>query len=1004
VPGVTDIVERLALSPDQAEANPQADIRALLFEADLGLDEAESPLLELPTPSGRRIDVQIGATVIEVKRRIAANRLQEWEEQLAGYVRERQSESGQRWSGILTDGREWRLYTVSDESIQQAGDPHFVRPDDPDALVHWLGAVLAARRNIQPTPLEIASRLGIDSPTFKSDLLALAELHVRNSESPNVAVKRDLWSRLLSDAFGREFAEDPAQADLFVRHTYLVVVAEIIAHRVLGFSPTMSARDMLAGKAFWDAQIHGVIEQDFFDWVIEVPGGTDFVEGLVRRIAQFDFSAPQHDVLKVLYETVIDSDTRRRLGEYYTPDWLAHEIVEAVIDDPINQRILDPACGSGTFLFWSVKHYLHAAEAENQERTEALARLPHLVSGMDLHPVAVTLARVTYLMAIGPDWLESRPAPFSVPVFLADAMTWRQPERLHTSSGIVISTAPRSSETGAMPLWHEDIVLDDELLSDPPRFDALIAELAERATTSQVLGNVLRRYAVPEHLRDQVTAVFERFCELHRIGRDHVWGYFVRNHSRPRAFQRDPVDRLVGNPPWLSYRKMTEPVRTTFREESLTKGLWAGGRSASQMDLSAYFVATSVARYLKPDGHFGFVMPSAVLNQRQYSHFRSGEWGGVNAQFSRSWRLTHVKSDPPFFPVPSSVIFGSREELAHRMPTPIADYRGRLPRGSNHSMAVARGVLSMTEATVKLPSDRPHPYRDEFRNGATLYPRNLVFVVNRDPGPLGPGPGRSAVQSYQSPQANRPWRDLAPLTGAVENVFLHPVYLGENVLPYRTTTALRAIIPWDGAALIDPITGDAPQGVSDWWLAADALWRSHAVANRGEATDSLLNQLDYLGKLSDQFPTSARRVVYSKAGTHLAAAIIEDPQAVIDHNLYWSHITSESEALYLIAVFNSPSFHDEVQGFQPVGLFGPRHFDKYVFEVPFPRYTDTDPLHVELAATSRRAIEVANSVELPTNLHFTRQRSRVRTALSEDGVAQTIDELVLDLLTRPTET
>ena len=625
MPNVTELIQRLVNAPDQPEANQQADIRQPLYDADLGLDPADSPIMEIATPSGGRIDVQVGATVIEVKRSLVSSGIPRWEEQLAAYVRDRQLETRQRWAGILTDGRIWRLYSIDESSIKLVGEPLDARSAPPGALVHWLGAVLATRKNIPPTPAEIQSRIGTASPTFALDLRAIADLYEANRDSPSVAVKRDLWARLLSDAFGTKFAQDPDQSQLFIRHTYLVVVAEIIAHYVLGLPATIGAREMLAGTTFSQAQIHGVVEQDFFDWVIEVEGGLELVESLIRRIAQFDFSDPEHDVLKVLYEAVIDPDTRRRLGEYYTPDWLSKAIVDAIVDNPLEQRVLDPACGSGTFLFWAIRRYLAAADQAGIPRNEALTGLTRSVSGMDLHPVAVTLARVTYLLAIGHDWLQERTELLSIPVFLADSMSWRQPERIHTAGAIVISTAADDRETGAMPLWSEDIVLDDRLLSEPGRFDGLISELADRAASSQVLGNVLRRYSVPSDLHTQVEAVFNRFCELHDNGRDHVWGYFVRNLARPRSFQLDPVDRLVGNPPWLSYRNMTEPVKSRFKEESQERGLWTGGRSASQQDLSAYFLAKAIGRFLKPEGRFGFVMPSAVLNQRQYEGFRSGE-------------------------------------------------------------------------------------------------------------------------------------------------------------------------------------------------------------------------------------------------------------------------------------------------------------------------------------------------------------------------------------------
>jgi type I restriction-modification system DNA methylase subunit len=65
----------------------------------------------------------------------------------------------------------------------------------------------------------------------------------------------------------------------------------------------------------------------------------------------------------VLYESVIAAEQRHKLGEYYTPDWLAERMVAEVVDAPLEQRVLDPSCGSGTFLFHSVRHYLKAAEA-----------------------------------------------------------------------------------------------------------------------------------------------------------------------------------------------------------------------------------------------------------------------------------------------------------------------------------------------------------------------------------------------------------------------------------------------------------------------------------------------------------------------------------------------------------------------------------------------------------------------------------------------------------------
>ena len=114
-------------------------------------------------------------------------------------------------------------------------------------------------------------------------------------------------------------------------------------------------------------------------------------------MAKFDWLAAPADIGAILYETVIPPDERRQLGEYYTPDWLAREMVRELVTDPLNQKVLDPACGSGTFIAAAVAHFIHTAipaeEAPKLHPKDVLDRLRNAVTGIDVHPVAVHLAR-----------------------------------------------------------------------------------------------------------------------------------------------------------------------------------------------------------------------------------------------------------------------------------------------------------------------------------------------------------------------------------------------------------------------------------------------------------------------------------------------------------------------------------------------------------------------------------------------------------------------------------
>ena len=71
--------------------------------------------------------------------------------------------------------------------------------------------------------------------------------------------------------------------------------------------------------------------------------------------------------------------------------------LKTVVDAPLSQRVLDPSCGSGTFIETAVEHILN--HSGGLSRTETLKKLQDNVVGIDIHPVAVQLAKATWVMA-----------------------------------------------------------------------------------------------------------------------------------------------------------------------------------------------------------------------------------------------------------------------------------------------------------------------------------------------------------------------------------------------------------------------------------------------------------------------------------------------------------------------------------------------------------------------------------------------------------------------------
>ncbi|WFE99831.1 N-6 DNA methylase [Micromonospora sp. WMMD964] len=997
------LLARIANRPvTRSEATLQADIRQLLLAGDFGLADSHLDInLEAPAGNGR-IDIEVGYTVIEVKRRLQTGRaLREAERQLGGYVRSRSQESGQRYVGILTDGTTWRAYQLVGDSLAPI-DSHTLAATRPDglALFYWLEGVLATSQRVRPEPAEVARRLGAASTSHKLDRAALAALYDEHADLPTVQLKRKLWAELLDSALGTQFVDEP---DLFVEHTLLMNSAHIIAHLVVGIDALeLQPQDLITGQRFDQARILGVVEHDFFGWTTEVPGGREFIQGLTRRLARFDWLRADHDILKVLYESMIGTETRKRMGEYYTPDWLAEHLVDTVVTEPLRQRVLDPACGSGTFLFHAVRRYLAAADAAAIPLDTALTQLTKHVVGVDLHPVAVALARVTYLLAIGHERLTDQRDAITIPVYLGDSIQWRERRDLFSEEHVRISAGYNANEV------EEWLRFPKDLLKEPSRFDQIVAGLASIAAKPRDPDSPPSLAAFFHHMKiepdDQpmIRGTFEAMCRLHDEGRDHIWSYYLRNLARPvwLALKDNRMDVLVGNPPWLAYRHMPRDMQAQFRDLSRDRGLWHGREFATSQDLSALFVARAVQQYLRDGGAFAFVMPNSVLDREYFTGFRSGwyedaaEPAGV--AFTGSWDLRRLRPHP--FPRGAGVVFGKRATLStyRRLPSVTERWTGRLPASvrSRHEVEslVTREPANLVATDSALAES---PYKSRFTQGATIVPRVLFFVETDTGGRLGLGAGRHAVRSARSNLEKTPWKDLPALEGVVESEFIRPVLLGESLLPYRILPAKQAVLPIDGSTLM---TGPESRldyyfGLADWWRQAEATWEAH----RSSARLTLTEQLDFRKKLTTQFPAAPLRLVHGKAGMHVAAAVVGDPTAIIDHKLYWAPIASWEEGHFLSAILNSAVLTELVRPMMSYGK-DERDIDKNLWKLPIPSYDDADPTHQRLADLGREQCQNIAGLSLAEDMNFVAMRRRIRVLLAQHPATSEIEAVIRAML------
>ncbi len=1019
----------------EPEANITTAVRDFLIATRLAT--SDQIVEENPPAQGSRRAVDLTAldTFIESKRRIGSTGglvpNPDYVDQLDDYLAQSQKQGRVRM-GILTDGKHW-LLRWPDAGPVKTAPPYAFTLDDPDrwlTLYEWLrDHALSAEEDKQPTRETVAAHFGPNSPSYQRDIAVLKALYDQYSGYNTIRVKRQLWEDLLRAALGEIANSHEEMDDLFVRHTYLTALVGMVVQAYFGIDiyalAESHAEDLLHGREFRSKTgLQGIVESDFFAWPNEV-GGKPMLRTLARRVSRFDWRKSPNDIAAIMYETVIPPDERRQLGEYYTPDWLARTMVKEIVDEPLKQRVLDPACGSGAFIAEAVNHFIDAASNDPYLHPEdVLEKLRTAVAGIDVHPVAVHLARSAWVLAAQPAIQAAADhglaADITVPVYLGDALQLRyRADDMFAQHEVTI---PIEDDQ------NTELVFPISLVERAETFDALMGDVAEAVESGDDPTFALDDHGIANpNEREALERTIASLQMLHREGRDHIWAYYTRNLVRPVALHRSKVDVIVGNPPWINYNQTVSTLRTELERQSKdTYGIWAGGHYATHQDVAGLFFARSVYLYLKRGGTIGMVMPHSALQAGQYTKWRTGAWRAkpvgsgrnrtpgrvlaVDFSHKTPWDLEELKPNI-FFPIPASVVF-AKYEGEDGDATPLAG-EVELWLGKTGTASVSRLKTGITDTSKTGDS----PYADYSLDGATIYPRRL-FLVEEAENPATIQAGQTVtVNPRWGSQDKQPWRDLdlAAITGqTVETQHLFNVHLGETVVPYATLEPLKALLPLKSGEfeiLADEHgvggirIGGLERRMRDRWRTVSRVWEENkAAANKLD----LLGQLDYYGKLSSQLAWQQDpggrpvRVVYTKSGQP-TAALLGDDDALLDHKVFWTTCKDTQEANYLLSVINSNVLYETVTPLMSKGQFGARDLQKHLWKLPIPDFDPGDPLHTEVseagkAAAKGAARQLARLREERDRVTVTIARRELRSWLRTSPEGQAVEDAVRKLL------
>jgi len=137
------------------------------------------------------------------------------------------------------------------------------------------------------------------------------------------------------------------------------------------------------------------------DWVFgsSDAGLSRSIEWALFQFSRYDFTTIKGDLLTGVYDRFMDRDKRKELGEFYTPPSVARYIIKRIGIAP-GDKVLDPACGSGTFLIEAyralVGNDVDRGVAEFHDVTNTLSNL----CGNDINTFSAVLCQIQLLWQI----------------------------------------------------------------------------------------------------------------------------------------------------------------------------------------------------------------------------------------------------------------------------------------------------------------------------------------------------------------------------------------------------------------------------------------------------------------------------------------------------------------------------------------------------------------------------------------------------------------------------
>ena len=883
------------------------------------------------------------------------------------------------WQAMLTDGRQWWVWQWQvnyDGSLTQSrltDEKAFTPGQDAEAL-DWLQSKTGQTTGKPWVPSDPIA-------LFENYLSELQLIYRQLRQGRSVQTKRQLW---LDTLRGSGCAPDDSDADnLFLNHTLLITIARAVIMSLSDRRNRPEPTDVMSdGFASWPQARNeaGPTYQPGVDWTNRLFATAD----------AYDWRQRAQDVLRTLYQGLIPAEQRKAFGEYYTPDWLAAMLAERIIDDDWLERaiekylptgepvrgmgILDPACGSGTFLFHAARRILNSEPLRRADVTEAQKAdfVARMVNGIDIHPIATEISRATLLRA-----LPATPTSGvnALRVYQGDALIYnRRNLRLSYNPNLPFYTI--TSAGGAE-------IKIPVAFAESASFGQNISRFVDAANAGRPMPA-----GIAAGLSNSDAAILaEAFAATAQVCREEgnsVWAWYIFNAVAPTTLARRKVDRILSNPPWV----VLSDIRVKERREELETlanelDIWV---RRGKFDIAGLFVKRCRQNYLNDDdktAKAAWVLNRAALTASNWEKTRADQ-----AQYNTEWLDFSKVREAPFTGAASCAWIQQGGSIRTRILQ--NRYQGQKVL-RNHDWQEAEGLVRWQRAPARLPA-RASEYLynsalPPFRAGFKFEPYCLVkiaeYQTNGDMTVI-----KTAVSRHE------PWKSEGAQQGEIPTRWARDIANRSGMLPFYMGL-VKAVVP-----VTEQGTPDTERESNAYWQMAEAIYKRHPTAGfDGYAT--LWQRINYQQKLLEQLENvpvteDPVKVFYNASGQILRASRTA-PQIIGEAGLYHATFGTADEAAYLTAMLNAPCLQLAYQQSRKSDRDFHQHFWR---TVPIPSYDPNDAVHQAIAQLCGEAETVADETLTLHGISLGQQQlsDRIRRELINRGVADRIDALARQIV------